>query len=197
MLCNRLLPAPVDGATRLKRRASIAIVVAVLGAAGTLTYAAATTPWKTQYREAAEYLRENVQPGDIIYIPNHVTYWGVARYLVGPRWGNLLEVQDPVNPDRSQLWPGIYRRLGPRMLQRLHLLPRTRRTDGFRAPLYIGWTPLPQAKVAHVVWLVGSLHPPFEEFRLSEVELCRYRDVRTADFIELRVFRVACIGSPG
>jgi len=192
-LFSRLISA--GSAPRLMQRTAIAIAVAAIGGAAALASVTATTPWKTQYREAAAYLRENVQMGDIVYIPNQVTYWGIARYLVGPRWGSLLEVQDPVDPDKSRLWPGIYRRLGPRILERLHLIPRTRRTDGFRAPLYIGWSPLPEAKNARVIWLVGSVHPPFEEFHLSEVQLCRYEKVRTADFTELRVFRVTCTSS--
>jgi mannosyltransferase len=192
VLFGRLMSTSRGGIPQLIRGASLVLLAAWICVASVLAYRIATTPWKTQYREAAQYLQENARAGDIVYIPDHVTYWGVARYLVGPRWGSLLEVEDPINPDRSQFWPGIYRRLGPNILQHLHLIPRTRRTDGFRAPLYVGWTPLPEAKHAGVIWVVGLVHPPFIVFQLREVEVCPYHDLRTRDFTELRVFRLQC-----
>ena len=192
VLFAQLISMSQARATPLVRRVCLVLLAAWICVGSALAYRIATTPWKTQYREAAHYIQENARAGDIIYIPDHVTYWGVARYLVGPRWGSLLAVEDPINPDRSQFWPGIYRRLGPNILQHLHLIPRTRRTDGFQAPLYVGWTPLPEAKNAGVIWVVGLVHPPFVVFQLREVELCPYHDLRTRDFTELRVFRLQC-----
>jgi hypothetical protein len=117
--CGALLGQFIAGRQETPAPAGIRAVCAALAAAavaaiGWLSYLQATTPWKTQYREAAAYLREHVQPTEIIYIPDHIVFWGVARYLVGPQWGSVLAVQDPVNQDRSAFWPGIYRRLGPK-----------------------------------------------------------------------------------
>jgi hypothetical protein len=184
---------PVSNAVRAACAAGVA---AVLVAAGWFTYQQATTPWKTQYREAANYLRAHVQPGDTIYIPDMITFWGVARYLVSPTWGSVLKVQDPLNQDHSPIWPHIYERLGPANLDRLHLSPQTRRVDGYIAPLYIGWSPLPQVQNAHVVWIAGPADIPYD-FSLDEVELCPHSGSESVHFTEVRVFRITCeTGSP-
>jgi hypothetical protein len=173
------------------RGACVTFITGALMGTGWLTCQQIVTPWKTQFREAAGYLRERVQAGDIVYIPDNVVFWGVARYLVGPQWGSLLKVQDPLNPDHSTVWPGVYRRLGSRTLELLHLEPETRRLDGFKTPLYIGWSPLPELRYARVIWIVGMARAPFD-FHLKDVELCPYSHFESANFTELRVFRITC-----
>lgn len=161
-------------------------------ALGSLSYEQSITPWKTQYRTAATYLREHVQSSDLIYVPNHIAFWGIARYLIGPQWGTLLQVQDPLDQDHSQQWPHIYQRLGARNLERLHLLPSTRHLDGFSAPMYVGWSPLPEAQSAESVWIVGPGDARPDDFTLEDVSVCPYKVLGTVDFASLRVFHIAC-----
>lgn len=152
-------------------------------------YALTIIPRKTEYREAAMYVSENARPGDIVYAPEYASFWGIARYTVGPEWGNLLEVEDPLNPDRSKRWPKIYEKLGDVRLRQLHLLPRTRRLDGFKVPIFVGWTPLPEARSAKTVWLVA---PEFPIFGPDDVDLCSPHDVKAIPFRAVTIFRVEC-----
>jgi len=163
------------------------LAAAALIATGWFSFHEQITPWRTQYREAAAYLREHVQAGDIVYMPEYTTFWAMSRYLVGPEWGDPLAVQDPVNQDRSEIWPKIYQKLGPQKLELLHLKPQTRRVDGFKVPLFIGWSPLPEASTAQSVWVVGG-----PELQLAELELCR-RDVPpTVQFVRVLTYRITC-----
>jgi hypothetical protein len=170
------------------------IVVAALGATGWFAYHEQITPWKTQYREAAAFLRDHVRAGDVIYMPEHYTFWGISRYLIGPQWGSLLAVQDPVNQDRSAIWPKIYARLGTRGLDFVHLRPQTRKVDGFKAPLYIGWSPLPplpasEGSSPRSVWIAGS-----DELSLDALGLCPHGQAEVASFVQLRIYRIECAG---
>lgn len=62
------------------------------------------------YRAMAAYLRANLQPGDII-LQRHqpATAWALGRYVVGPGWGDIMQVQ---HPDRPK-WRELFQRLGP------------------------------------------------------------------------------------
>jgi mannosyltransferase len=172
------------------RYACGALAAAVLIATGWFSFHEQITPWRTQYREGAAYLREHVQAGDIVYMPEYTTFWAMSRYLVGPRWGDPLEVQDPVNQDRSEVWPKIYQKLGPERLELLHLKPHTRKVEGFKVPLFIGWSPLPEVSTARAVWIAGG-----PELLLSELTVCRPDTPPTAQFVRLRIYRLKC--SPG
>jgi mannosyltransferase len=190
-LLGRLLATP-GSVPAAVRGVCASVAAAALIAIGWFSYHEQITPWRTQYREAAAYLREHVQPGDIVYMPEHYTFWGVSRYLLGPRWGDPLEVQDPVNQDRSSIWPKIYQRLGPRGMQFLHLQPRTRRLDGFTAPLFIGWSALPEVSTARSVWIAGG-----PEMQLEDLALCAHDQPHTADFVRLRIYRITCSTAGG
>ncbi len=182
------LCSPGSSVPAIVRTTSLALTAAALIAIGWFSFHEQVTPWRTQYREAAAYLDRHVQPGDIVYMPEYTTFWGMTRYLVGPRWGDPLQVQDPVNQDRSAIWPKIYARLGPQRLELLHLKPQTRRVDGFKAPLYIGWSALPQTSSAKSVWIVGG-----PELELEGLQLCAHDQPRTADFVRLRIYRFTCL----
>ncbi|MFT3905564.1 MAG: glycosyltransferase family 39 protein [Steroidobacteraceae bacterium] len=173
-------------------RISTGLAAAIpLLALGCFSYAQGVTPRKTQYGAAATYLKEHVQPGDIIYVPEMMTFWGVARYFVGPDWGSPLKVQDPLNQDRSQYWPRIYGRLGERKMKWLHLQPQTRLIDSAVAKLYIGWTPLPAVARASSTWIVGPTGAV--TFSLNDVTLpCAYKTLGTTDFMDLRVYHIIC-----
>jgi len=116
----------------------------------------ALTPRKQQYREAADFLAATAQPGATIYVPFRADYWAVARYLVGPDWGNMLAVQDPVNPDSSLVWPKIYEKIGPQAMEFLHLRPQTRSVMSPHGLLWIGDTPLPTQVVNQGYWMLVS-----------------------------------------
>jgi mannosyltransferase len=175
------------GAPMGARSVYASLAAAALIAIGWFSFHEQITPWRTQYREAAAYLREHVQAGDIVYMPEYTTFWAMSRYLVGPQWGDPLAVQDPVNQDRSEIWPKIYQRLGPQKLELLHLEPLTRRVDGFKVPLFIGWSPLPEVATAQSVWIVGG-----PELQLAELELCRHDVPPTAQFVRVLTYRIAC-----
>jgi mannosyltransferase len=163
------------------------VAAAALAAIGVYSCHEQITPWRTQYREAAGYLREHVQQGDIVYMPEYTTFWAMTRYLVGPEWGDPLRVQDPVNQDRSEIWPRIYQRLGPERLELLHLKPETRRVDGFPVPLFIGWSPLPEVSSARSVWIVGG-----PELMLNELQLCQHDSAPVAEFRRVLIYRLSC-----
>jgi hypothetical protein len=109
-----------------------------------------------QYREAAAFLAHENTAALPIYVPQNVTFWGIARYLQGPEWGSLLEVQDPVRPDESDTWARIYARMGPEWLQRLHLAPRKRQLATPAGTMWIGLSPLPAEVAAKGLWIVGN-----------------------------------------
>lgn len=163
---------------------------AACAALAVLGYAQATTPWKEQYREAAQYLRDRARPNDTVYAPNRVVFWGIARYLAGPRWGSLLAVQDPVNPDGSDRWPRIYDRMGPAWVKRLHLLPSTRFVSTPNGRILIGDTPLPLPAVVVGYWLVRGTGRPAPNVACSEGT----RETERKTFIGVEVLR--CEASP-
>lgn len=190
-LLGQVTTGPQRAGSIVIRGMTVILTVCAVIAGGWISYRQSVTPWKTQYREAAAYLRTHVRSDEIVYIPDQIAFWGIARYLVGPQWGSVLKVQDPLNQDRSAIWPHIYERLGAGNLERLHLKPETRRVDGFRAPLFIGWSPLQQAQHAGVIWVAGSAGMPYD-FHLDDVALCPHQPPEVVEFTEVRVFRITC-----
>ena len=83
---------------------------------------AARAPQLGHYDKAAEYLATRATPGDLVVAPDLSSYWGLARYAVGPAWGQPLEVLPVVaNP----MWSRVQEKLGPVWAERLKLKPRT------------------------------------------------------------------------
>lgn len=128
---------------------------------------------KMGYREAAAFVRENAAPDAILYVPEHTTYWGVARYYAGPHWGSPLAIGDPVRPARSTAWDPIYARLGTERLRWLNLVPEAREIRVDNQRLVIGWTPAEVVESADAVWLVGSPKLPLADLALGELEVVR------------------------
>jgi hypothetical protein len=112
---------------------------------------------KTRFREAAGMISAGLLPGDVVFVPENVTYWGIAWYLVGPRWGTPLDVQDPdpAMQSRSATWTKVLTWLGPDNRRRLHLEPRTRAVSFRGAPVIVGWSTPPEIATAPRVWLVN------------------------------------------
>jgi mannosyltransferase len=146
---------------------TIGLVAAATAGGAWLAYVQAMTPYKTgRYEELARYLADEAKPGEVIYAPDAATFWGVSRYLIGPDWGTIFEVQDGAELLRLKKWQRIYALLGPTLAGQLGLLPSGRRLDSFRVPLFIGFSPLPDLANVTAVWLLvpddvplGNLHP--------------------------------------
>lgn len=133
--------------------------LALIGCIFSLSFLAwwqATTPRKMQYREAAEYITSNNTDNIPIWIPENFTFWGMARYLHKPDWGNLLQIQDPIKPDQSETWEKIYARLGPVWLERLHLQALTRHITTGSGVMWIGLSRLPKEISENGIWVVGN-----------------------------------------
>ena len=178
-------------AGRLQRIVLTTVLTLSLATVAVGVYAANTLPRKTEYGKAADHLRQHAQPGDIVWVPEYASFWGMARYMVGPDWGSPLDIQDPVNPDRSRRWPEIYRKLGPERLKQLHLAPLTRRLDGFKVPVFVGWTELPAVRTADVIWVLF----PYDSgivAELSDIALCASGSTQRTPFNGLALYRVAC-----
>ena len=93
-----------------------------------LILAVATWPWAGRlvsngnFEVAARYVRDAAKPGDLVIVPGLSTFWGVARYAVGPLWGKPLDVM-PLK-DNAQ-WSRLKERLGARLVSFLGLDPGT------------------------------------------------------------------------
>lgn len=152
MLLGQVLVAP----HRKRRWLSTGIVGAAVAALAVTAVSQAFLPRKMQYREAAGFIARENTARLPIYIAQNTTFWGMARYLQGPEWGSLLEVQDPVRQDESETWQRIYSRLGPVWLERLHLLPKTRQVATPFGTMWIGLSSLPADVPKEGIWIVGN-----------------------------------------
>jgi mannosyltransferase len=159
-------------------------------AMGASSFAQGEAGRKMEYREAAGYLASHVHPGDVIYAPHIRWFWGIARYFVGPDWGNALTIQDPVRPGKSTAWDGIYARLGHDWLARLNLIPLTREIHARDVTLVIGWSPSDTVRAASHVWLVGS-----NTIEPGDVELCEIGSVTPHVFRGVTVQDIECAGA--
>ena len=171
---------------------SLAMLILAACAAGSMwtAWAQAQVPRKTQYRELARDLMTKASPGEIVYVPENVTYWGVARYLVGPEWGSILKIQDPERPDFSEAWKKIYARLGTQKLQWLGLVPDARQIASPVGPLVIGWSPLPALQTAHSFWMVGN-----NEIDPLNFPICAHPQVVTTKYTGVQLHHVTCASS--
>ena len=132
---------------------------------GSLSWMQATMPHKMQYRDAALLIAKNNIERLPILVPGNVTFWGMARYLRSPDWGSILDIQDPVTRNGSDVWGRIYDRLGSKWLERLHLVPTDRKVSTDYGDMWIGSSPLPQGVGSKGVWVVGNNN-------LTEVDAC-------------------------
>jgi mannosyltransferase len=111
------------------------------------------------YAPAAKTIAAGLRPGDVVYVPNFVSFWGIAWYLVGPEWGSPLAIQDPQRETRSDIWPKLLQRMGPVWRRRLDLEPKARTIDWKGAQLVIGLSPPAQMATASRLWLVERQEP--------------------------------------
>jgi hypothetical protein len=182
----------LTGLNRASRKAAlystIGLVAAGVAGGAWLAYAQVTAPDKPgHYRELARYLAQQAQPGEIVYAPDAATFWGVSRYLIGPDWGNILQVQDATELSRLKKWQWLYGVLGPTAAGRLGLLPTGRRLDSFKVPMFIGSSPLPDVANITAVWLLVPDDAPLDVLRL-----CAQQLPAPSVFGRLLAYRVSC-----
>jgi hypothetical protein len=167
---------------------AIGLVAAATAGGAWLAYVQVTTPYKPDhYRELARYLTQRVKPGEVIYAPDPATFWGVSRYLMGPDWGTIFQVQDPAELSQLKKWQRLYAMLGPTKAARLGLLPAGRRLDSFRVPMFIGSSPLPGLAGVTAVWLLVSDDMPMDDLRSCGGQL-----PAPVAFGRLLAYRVEC-----
>lgn len=150
-------------------------------------------PYKPDhYREAAAYLAMHATAGDVIFAPDDPDFWAVARYLIGPRWGSVLVVEDQADKDRKyRLLNFLENRLHVSLarLQALGLAARTRDLSISGRTLYIGNSPLPPDAHARVLWLVTR-----EGNEPQDLPLCTSPWPAPTSFGRTEIFRMPCDG---
>ena len=139
------------------------------------------------YTEIARYLQSNVLEKDIVYVPDNQTYWAIARYFVGPSWGSVLKIQDPVKADLSERWPQIYNKIGNSWLQKLHLIPEKRFIDQKKVKMVIGWSPADYVLNSSHVWIISDYRTD-----LSKISTCYGRVASSKKFMKLIVTEMSC-----
>lgn len=145
---------------------------------------------KMQYREVAQYLKDNVKAGEVIQVPDRFTFWGIARYSVGPSWGHLMKVQSADPADLSDTWAKIYARLGPEWLNRLGLVPETRRVQVKSGFMYVGASPVLEAATARRVWMVSAVGT--SATRPADLKVCPIASIEKIGFRGVDVYQVNC-----
>jgi hypothetical protein len=178
---------PQDPRVSTAWRASlIGVVVAALAV---IDYRQATTPYKPdQFRDLAQYLARAAKPGEIICANEGVSLWGISRYLLGPDWGDILKVYDLADLERLKKWQRLESLLGRATLAKLGAVPTTRRLDGFRVPIFIGPSSLPDLRQTNAVWLVTDGTTPEDLTPCADPS----RYPAPLAFGRLQLYHVAC-----
>lgn len=105
----------------------------------------------TDFLPAVTDIMAAMRPGDIVYVPQNSMFWGMAWYLGGPDWGSPLDIASPPNAQ----WQHILSRIGPRLVESLHLMPKTQAIllpNGLT--LATGGYSVPQGERGRRVWLI-------------------------------------------
>jgi hypothetical protein len=113
----------------------------------------AINPGEAYFGDVAALLKSDLKPGDVIWAPQGGVFWGVNRYMVGPRWGSPVTIAAPL---RSQSgWYKIFDALGPEIVEKFALMPTTQSVlmaDG--TPIFVGAYSVPDISLARRVWLI-------------------------------------------
>lgn len=171
---------------RLRQRWGMLLILGLAAGLSVLSVNEVLQQHKAEYREAAASIRARQEEGSLVYIPQNVIFWGIARYLVGPEWGSLLAVQDPDKPDFSERWRQIYSRLGGEYLRLLHLQPATRVLDTTQPPMVVGWSDYAPLKSGSY-WVLGD-----NSLDLNDLSLCASRTVMIQQYRGVRLHKVQC-----
>ncbi len=134
------------------RRALRILVMPLLVAALTAVNIATrlTVHITSHFRDAANLIAANYRPGDVIFVPQPSIFWGMAWDLAGPDWGSTFAIAAKPSPQ----WLSVYRKLGPRIVEALHLMPDTQvlEKNGYR--IVVGTESADQTADARRIWLV-------------------------------------------
>jgi hypothetical protein len=84
----------------------------------------------------------------------------------------------------------VYAWLGPAELQRLGALPRSRRFDGYRIPIYSGPSPLPDLPAVSGEWLVSIEGEPLPD--PDAAHLCARHYPAPIRFGDLELYHWPC-----
>jgi mannosyltransferase len=134
------------------RAVTVVTTVVVLCLQGGTIYRQALIPKVPNYSVLATTLKEQVVAGDcVVALQGLDVFWGVARYLVGPDWGDALRVQAPP----VERWAAIMASIPPRVASRLDLAPRSDRFDHDGIHIIAGY-PTDLAQSCRHVFLIGS-----------------------------------------
>jgi mannosyltransferase len=152
-----LIPFLVLGAAAAAARArpaaiGVGLCMAVL-AVGALPVASLQRQGEA-YEPAARDVQALARPGDVVVVPSVSVYWGIARYAIGPAWGQPLAIMPALNPSWSRLVGRIRERIGPEATSRLGLVPVTNEVDHAGIAYVIGSDASAATANAAHVWVV-------------------------------------------
>ncbi|MFN7725212.1 MAG: hypothetical protein ACK5QH_09095 [Rubrivivax sp.] len=167
---------------------TVAILIGTVCVQSTL--AVLDGPRKMGYREAAAFIANHAKGPVLVYAPDRPTFWGMARYLIGPDWGDALKVQDPFRSDKSTVWPKVYARLGPKWVAQLGLAPQSRSIEKNGRLMIIGPSADTRVREATELYLVEPATSDLSELQLP----CQPRQSEEVPFRGVRVFVVSCTG---
>jgi hypothetical protein len=102
----------------------------------------------------------------------------------------MLQVQDITVIDARKRWRQLYGWFGQAKLERLGVMPLTRRLDRYRIPIYTGPTPLPVLADVSAEWLVSIEGEPLDAPQQSR--LCIGQYPAPMKFGRLELYHWAC-----
>jgi hypothetical protein len=103
------------------------------------------------YGETGRLVKQSVQPGDVVVVPNVSVYWGVMRYAVGENWGKPLAI---LPLEANAQWNGVFNKLGPKLTGTLGLRPDTDHVVSNNVAYVIGEDARRMTTDAQRVWVV-------------------------------------------
>jgi hypothetical protein len=96
------------------------------------------TPKQPDYSILAAEIRKQALADDCVVVFDHPHFfWGLARYLVSPEWGDALDIQAP--PDNR--WAMILRSTPPGVASFFWLTPRSDHIDYNGIHVFAGFSP--------------------------------------------------------
>jgi hypothetical protein len=104
----------------------------------------------TNFAAASSIVKADYQPSDIVYVPEPSMFWGMNRYIIGPDWGSPLDFADVPN----ERWQRVYDLLGPSLVARLGLWPKSNLVSNGPFRVLTGRTDLSPIRTARRIWLV-------------------------------------------
>ena len=148
-----LAAGAVTGSFRAAHRQATVVAACLAGVTLLCISTAVLLPPKPRpqnFAAASAVIMGGYQPTDIIYVPDGPMFWGMNRYIFGHQWGSPLDFADPPN----NRWQPIYHLLGPRLVARLGLMPKSNLLENARYRVLTGYSDVAPARAARRVWLI-------------------------------------------